>query len=457
MEFQTLLLQVGQALSGNDVQALVFLCTDLLSQDLSSVGSAEVLFSILADQDLLTAERPHLLSELLSAIQRPRLVRLLGLSGPVSRTIPPYRKLLYDLSEDITEKEMKQIKFLLREVLPRKKMEDNVTILDLFLEMEHKDLLSSTNLNHLENIMENACPMWKKKINTFKAQNGFNERSNSDRRLLPPAYFSHPLAQGVRTYPMTRSPIGICLIINNYDFTKSPKRLKNREGTQIDERSLESVFKWLGFETQIENDCTRDRMLTVVQELRRRDHSQMDCLVCCVLSHGQEGSVYGVDGEMVQLIELTEPFNGLQCASLMEKPKLFFIQACQGTREQQAVPIQADSPAPCSSICSDAVVPAPGDSIPASADFLMGMATVPDYAAFRDRDLGTWFMQSLCQNLVQMVPSGYDLVSILTKVNDDVSQKSACRGEKKQMPQPAFSLRKRVIFQIPTDPPPHLP
>lgn len=51
---------------------------------------------------------------------------------------------------------------------------------------------------------------------------------------------------------------------------------------------------------------------------------------------------------------------------------------------------------------------------------------------------------------------GIDLLSILTKVNADVSQKSDAAGIRKQMPQPAFSLTKRVIFPIPSDPPPEL-
>lgn len=51
---------------------------------------------------------------------------------------------------------------------------------------------------------------------------------------------------------------------------------------------------------------------------------------------------------------------------------------------------------------------------------------------------------------------GFDLVSILTKVNADVSQKTDSSGVKKQMPQPAFSLTKQVVFPIPAAPPPVL-
>lgn len=160
------------------------------------------------------------------------------------------------------------------------------------------------------------------------------------------------------------------------------------------------MFKWLGFEVEIKSDCKRGEMLSVLRELGSRDHSEMDCLVCCVLSHGNEGSVYGVDGSTVKIKELMEPVNGLKCASLAEKPKLFFIQACQGTSEQRAVYIEADGPAR-SAVCSDAIKP---ESIPCDADFLLGMATIPSFVSFRERKNGTWFIQSLCQNLVQMVP-----------------------------------------------------
>lgn len=222
---------------------------------------------------------------------------------------------------------------------------------------------------------------------------------------------------------------GICLIINNYDFSKSEKSLLKREGTIVDEgqlmfkyiwhvgvllraflylhpsgcltERLRKVFQWLGFEIETHRDCKSEKMLSVMQELGSRNHSQMDCLVCCILSHGQEESVYGVDGHSVRIRELMEPFNGLNCSSLAEKPKLFFIGACQGNREQKAAYMEADGPEQ-SLVQSDAFKST--YSIPSDADFLLGMATVPSFVSFRDRTKGTWFIQSLCQNLVSMVP-----------------------------------------------------
>lgn len=163
---------------------------------------------------------------------------------------------------------------------------------------------------------------------------------------------------------------------------------------------LHDVFKWLGFEIEVHPDCSSEKMLFLLRKLSSRDHSQMDSVVCCILSHGQEGSVYGVDGLPVDFRELSKPLNGLKCSSLADKPKLFFIQACQGTRNQQAVYIDSDDHT--NTICSDAV--ALTESIPSDADFLFAMSTVPSFVSFRERSKGSWFIQSLCRNLVQMVP-----------------------------------------------------
>lgn len=167
------------------------------------------------------------------------------------------------------------------------------------------------------------------------------------------------------------------------------------------------MFQWLGFQVVVETNCESARMLSVVRELGRRDHSHADCFVCCVLSHGKENGVHGVDGGVVAIKQLTGPFDGTECRSLAGKPKLFFIQACQGNREQSPVYLESDGPGQSPSggrslVQSDAV--GIQDSIPAAADFLLGMATVNSFACFRDKIEGTWYIQTLCQNLVQLVP-----------------------------------------------------
>ncbi|XP_060944555.1 caspase-8 [Limanda limanda] len=473
MDFQGLLFKVGQALSTDNVKALAFLCTDILNRNTESVKSANDLFNRLVEQDDLSHEQPYLLTELLRTIQRNDLVRKFNLNDGEPTTISlisPYRKLLYKLSEELTEEDSNNVKFLLNDELPRKKLEENASLLEVFLRMEQMDILGEDNLNKLENIIQPVCPRLKVQINQFKESSfttlGLStEASSSAGSLCSDAYGLD--SQGNRTfpevhhqtstksralgnYPMTQEKRGICVIINNFIFKSS--KLKDREGTKVDEQCLSDVFKWLGFDVEVHPDCTSEEMLSVMGELGKRDHRQMDCVVCCVLSHGKEGMVYGVDSHSVDIKDLKEPLNALRCPTLAEKPKLFFIGACQGQREQNAVYIEADGPGS-SLVCSDA----PKESIPAEADFLMSMATVPSFVSFRDRKRGTWFIQSLCKNLVELVPGGLDLLSILTKVNDDVSLQTKHEGAKKQMPQQATTLRKKVVFPVPETPLPRLP
>ncbi|XP_063069429.1 caspase-8 [Engraulis encrasicolus] len=538
MEFQTLLLNLERSLSDSDFQALKFLCVDLVERDLSGHDRGAELFTLLMDQDHLTDEKRSLLTELLQSCHRQDLIKKLELPAmlPGEFYISEYRKLLFGLSENITEKELGSMKFLLMKSLPRKKLQDDMTTLQLLLEMEKEDKLSCENLDTLRDMLKSICPCLVKRIDNFKSDtsqrptgnhvsgqpstigpvcqetggkaNGvsyevsstehpaeLSETSISESHHSVPTsdlenmsiqsslvddddvrshnldYSSLPGASNLKDEqsPLSSSPLaemdlpkydmkgdkrGVCLIINNHNFSRSVKKLGNRDGTECDERVLKDVFTWLKFDVAIKRDCSKQEMLKVLKDLSQRDHSAADCLVCCVLSHGLEGTVYGVDGLEVRVQQLTEPFAGNGCASLVGKPKLFFIQACQGTKEQQTVPIQSDGPVAWSTSV-DAAVPdqrsfAP--SIPDGADFLLGMATIPEHASFRDTKDGTWFIQSLCETLRTLVPKGIDLLSIMTEVNNDVSRKAY--DHRKQMPQPVYSLRKRVVFPIPSKPAP---
>lgn len=55
------------------------------------------------------------------------------------------------------------------------------------------------------------------------------------------------------------------------------------------------------------------------------DHRNSACFACILLSHGEENLIYGTDG-MTPIKDLTGHFRGDRCKTLLEKPKLFFIQ-----------------------------------------------------------------------------------------------------------------------------------
>ncbi|XP_043916442.1 caspase-8 [Protopterus annectens] len=257
--------------------------------------------------------------------------------------------------------------------------------------------------------------------------------------------------QDETVYEMKHKPHGYCLIINNHNFEEARKKpefsfIKDRRGSDVDADSLKDVFHFLNFEVEQHNNLSAKRMMELFRSYQIKDHKNKDCFVCCILSHGKKGTVWGIDGESIDIKTITSHFTALQCHSLCGKPKVFFIQACQGEQFQRAIPIEADSND------YDSLPSYQGsnfiESIPEYADFLLGMATIEHFVSYRSPSSGSWYIQSLCSNLKDGSTRGDDLLTILTKVNNEVSKKLDTERNAKQMPQPKFTLRKKIIFPV---------
>ncbi|XP_061901298.1 caspase-3-like isoform X2 [Entelurus aequoreus] len=196
-------------------------------------------------------------------------------------------------------------------------------------------------------------------------------------------------------YKMDYPHMGICLIVNNKNFHRS----------------------------------------TTSQE----DHSNSASFVCVLLSHGDEGVIFGTDG-FEQLEMLTKPFKGDRCRSLVGKPKLFFIQACRGSTLDDGAELQADS-----------VEEQSSERIPVEADFLYAYSTAPGYYSWRNTQNGSWFMQALC-NMLQHHRGELELMQIMTRVNNTVAMHFESNSNlpgftgKKQIPCIVSMLTKDLYF-----------
>ena len=210
----------------------------------------------------------------------------------------------------------------------------------------------------------------------------------------------------ISSYDMEQFPHGIALIINNEVFTSKSMR----KGTAIDERNLTHIFRYLGYKVEVHRDQKALEMLDIMIEIGTRSHEMYDSFVCCILSHGIEGHVFGIDGEKVSLRALTEKVDARNCLTLRSKPKLFFLQACRGELKEAAVNISTDS-GESMPPCSPQLLPHSGapaiatdsnNEIPSAADFFFGHATPLGYVAWRDEDHGSWFVSELCRSLCEM-------------------------------------------------------
>ncbi|XP_048390619.1 caspase-8-like isoform X2 [Stegostoma tigrinum] len=450
--------------------------------------------------------------------------------------ISSYRQFLFEISDDITMKDLDTVKHFLRFSLSKSKLENITTMLDAITEMEKEGLLEENNMELLKDICKEIGEDLVKKFDCYTTEGSW-KGEESDPLLAPtpetecllvnlipqrppsgewlrspqmdeqhnslstkPAQLSDTKEQDgvdlhgpstevksehqiLGTYKMDSNPRGFCVIINNINFKTMPER----KGTRVDAERLDGVFRWLGFEVVLFKNLSAAEMRDTMNRYRETDHSLRDCFVCCILTHGKQGVMCGTDGQMVAIRDITSLFSGSQCPTLREKPKLFFIQACQGTKKQDSVGVEAAAAGAGPSLAeagfstagggpglaeagSNAAGAGPGSTgsevvsvepdpalesdavssavatIPDEADFLLGMATVEGYVSFRHTQLGTWYIQSLCENL-QRYCAREDLLSILTIVNRDVSGKKD-KKDKTQMPQPSYTLRKKLYFPV---------
>ncbi|KAF7660489.1 hypothetical protein LDENG_00281410 [Lucifuga dentata] len=271
----------------------------------------------------------------------------------------------------------------------------------------------------------------------------------------------------IQSYKMDASPCGHCLIINNMEF-ELQSELSNRTGSNIDCDKLERRFKALNFIVEVKTNLKHKQIKHELSALSKKDHSQYDCCVVIMLSHGTEvshnrfpGAVYGVDGQTIRVQNITNYLNGHHCPSLQGKPKVFFIQACGGDEKDTGFEVSPDEVKPSFGGADDETDAIPVSSssdslsmsdepdaratLPVPSDILVSYSTFPGYVSWRDTQAGSWYVETLDRILEENAASD-DLSTMLMMVNHEVSQNSA-KGLYKQMPGSFNFLRKRLYFQ----------
>lgn len=124
-------------------------------------------------------------------------------------------------------------------------------------------------------------------------------------------------------YDMTNKNRGIALILNHGEFKN--KKLRPRPGTENDCKKIEKCLIDLDFHTIVRNDLHYNELKDQLELISELDHTDNDCLIVVVMSHGEKGVLHAKDKKF-PVEELWEPFLGENCPSLVGKPKLFFVQ-----------------------------------------------------------------------------------------------------------------------------------
>lgn len=101
--------------------------------------------------------------------------------------------------------------------------------------------------------------------------------------------------------------------------------MKDRVGTDRDADSLTKLFMYLGFYTNRYDNLKGKEMrgtlqvsmeayylnkssdsITSFQTVGGLDHSNYDCLLVAILSHGVNGKLYSTDGDLIPVEKITE-------------------------------------------------------------------------------------------------------------------------------------------------------
>ncbi|CAJ0939207.1 unnamed protein product [Ranitomeya imitator] len=506
--FTTKLFEISAQLDSGNCSELVFLCKDFISQQ-SCIGKEDThIFILLQQMCCIDENNTRLIEELLFYLGRNDLLlqhfqleastMIERLKNPGMEQISPYRCLLYKLGNVVTNSKLEEIKRNCAQVLPKARVEKIKSLLDVFNELEKKDVISEGNVDYLEQMSHYL------KDEEFDAliSEYQKRKAAADSDLISTDDFhkcSTHKREKTKLYNMENKMHGICLIISNLNFSKARRNpgqqyFNDRKGTEKDEglnfspspylygtthkkqcsskyhkteayhkryrhtirftndhdqrydlavivESLRIIFSKLGFKVHIKKNLEGDDILQTIDLFKEpSNHENSDCFICCVLSHGDRGIIYGTDGKSVPIRDLTFCFCSSQCSTLTGKPKLFFIQACQGKEHQQLVSLQTDA---CNASDGSNISE---DLIPGEPDFLLGMATTLHCVSYRDPNHGSWYIQSLCRHLDESYKSQEDIISTLTKVNQELSQKQADKFSATQMPQPWTTLTRKLVF-----------
>lgn len=187
--------------------------------------------------------------------------------------------------------------------------------------------------------------------------------------------------------------------------------MAKRNGADKDRDDICNTLYGLDFDVRVFDDLSRKEVLDRLKDVSREDHSDNDCLVVVMMSHGEQGVLYARDNKY-NVDSLWKNFVGNACPSLIGKPKMFFIQACRGEQFDEGVAYAAKSPKDMVDSRQEQVL----YSIPAMADLLVMYSTYDGYYSWRNPRQGSWFIQSLCTELDE---NGRvrDLLTLLTGVS----------------------------------------
>ncbi|KAK6177444.1 hypothetical protein SNE40_015542 [Patella caerulea] len=244
-----------------------------------------------------------------------------------------------------------------------------------------------------------------------------------------------------KSYPMNKIPRGEALIINVNEVTGKPPR----RGTDIDRDNIHFLLLQLHFNVTVYNDTdgltAREILEKVTKFSKSEKHEESNASFICLLSHGEEGYIYGTDGEKIALGYVFSLFDNNRCTGLRGKPKIFIVQACRGETFDRGVSLDETDGSP--------VV----KQVPTLSDMIIGYPTQAGYYAWRNRERGSWYIEAIVKVFMKHAKHD-DICTLFNRVNAVVSKKisrtpTIHMDQMSQMSEYKSSLRMPHVYLFP--------
>ena len=115
--------------------------------------------------------------------------------------------------------------------------------------------------------------------------------------------------------------------------------MPRRKGTEKDVQSITLTFAELQFEVEVLDNPTFDDIKFKLLQIQQM--SNLSCLALFILTHGEnDGLLYSYDENYMLSKHIIPELLPNVCPSLAGKPKMIFIQACQGQDVDSGVEVK---------------------------------------------------------------------------------------------------------------------
>ena len=225
-----------------------------------------------------------------------------------------------------------------------------------------------------------------------------------------------------RVYKINYSSPGLVVVFNYMTFKKFDveDREFTRHGSEKDVKRIKEVFGTkLKFQVKVHLDFTREQTDDAIDKYAKEEYQGDVCFICFILSHGFKEGFRSSDFQEIYFADIEKPIKLNK--SLINKPKMFFIQACRGIyympnpNQSQTGNTGAFASQPCDTN-GNPLVRLP---VAAETDFFKFSATVEGYIAVNHYE-GSPFIQILC-TVIDKEP-GLEIESIKKKVTQIIAE-----------------------------------